>query len=356
MIATTTLDKAIRRSLCTVPREYGAADFYPALSTYRVARPFGAEELGRAVRPYFAANPLFQRCELQERVLDAPESLPLADFQALLVDEYRRYCDGFLLMSVRYRSDPTLQGIFTCFPMPMMDGFKCFLFHQALMRSLKSGRDEFRMREAAARHGLRLGDLERYVPRARRALLPGEDVRRIPRTMVETAGPARGTIPLLTAVRDTMAASGCRSLLTLKNASHGAADDLLFGNLLLFPVLPEEKVLRSSGEQIRRQLREEEARCQARLESLREYEHFVRAGQELAPSLAAWPDIYGLNNYGDCTAHSGIDLAPERGRLIRYQWHMPASIVSLFKGARWTLTLAGEAQTFTVDDVVPEVP
>lgn len=342
------LDKAIRLSLCASPREYGVAEFYPALSTYRVERPFGVRVLRRAVSRYFVANPLFQRCEVQERVFDSPEAFTLADFQGLLIDEHPRYWEGFLVVSVRYRSDPTLQGIFTGFPMPMMDGFKCFLFHQALMRSLKSGRDEFRMAQVAARHGLQFGDLERYLPRARRTILPGENLRSIPRTMVESAGPVRGTTALLTDVRDTMSASGCRSLLVLRNASHGAADDLLFGNLLLFPVLPADRVLGCSGEEIRRHIGDEEGRCQAMLDALREHEQFVRAGQALAPSLASKPDLYGLNNYGDCTARSGLDFAPGRGHLVGYQWHIPAALVTLFKRVRWTITLGATARNFSI--------
>jgi hypothetical protein len=158
------IDKMIRLNLMTFPRPLNVAQFYPALSTYSVEQPFSLDDFRDAADFFLDENPLFPKFHLIERQFESPEEFPVSSFQGIVLDEYPNYYDGFLLMSVTYKSDPNVQGIFTAFPMSMQDGYRCFLFHQALMSTMKAGKDQFRIAEAIADLQLQTADLDQYLP------------------------------------------------------------------------------------------------------------------------------------------------------------------------------------------------
>ena len=124
------VDKIIRLSLMSFPNPLDVTQFYPALSTYSVEQPFSLGDFQEAVDYFLDENPLFPNCHLIERQFEDPEEFPVSSFQRVVLEEYPNYYDGFLLMSVTYKSNPNIQGIFTAFPMSMQDGYRCFRFHQ----------------------------------------------------------------------------------------------------------------------------------------------------------------------------------------------------------------------------------
>ena len=153
-----TADKLLRLSLTTFPF-INASQFFPALSTYKVERVFDLAEFEEALAHYFRGNPFFSKCHLMELTFDSPEDFPLSAFQGVLSDNFESYYDCFLVASVTYRSDPKLQGIFTCVPFPLLDGYKCFGFHQALMKTLKTRLDDFQIAPGLADLGIRADEL-----------------------------------------------------------------------------------------------------------------------------------------------------------------------------------------------------
>ena len=163
-----TADKLLRLSLTTFPF-INASQFFPALSTYRVDTAFDLAQFEEAMAHFFRGNPLFSKCHLIEMTFDSPQDFPLSSFQGLLSEKYESFYDSFLVASVTYRSDPHLQGIFTCVPFPLQDGYKCFRFHQALMRTLKTRQDEFQIAQGLADLGIRPDELAEFMP-------PAEDV------------------------------------------------------------------------------------------------------------------------------------------------------------------------------------
>ncbi|MGX1776773.1 hypothetical protein ACWIGW_31995 [Nocardia brasiliensis] len=178
-----TADKVLRLSLTTFPF-INASQFFPALSTYAVERVFDLTEFEKAMVHFFRGNPLFATCHLIELTFDSPQDFPLSSFQGILSEKYESYCDSFLVASVTYRCDPHLQGIFTCVPFPLQDGYKCFRFHQALMSTLKTRRDEFHIARGLADLGIRSDELAEFVPPVDAA--SASDVKELPVTFTES--------------------------------------------------------------------------------------------------------------------------------------------------------------------------
>jgi len=338
------LDKMIRFSLAVYPPQLSVSIFYPALSTYQVAQPFNLEEFRVALAHYFHANPFFATCQLQEHVFESPDSFTVNHFQSVLTENYPNYFSNFLVMSVRYASNPKLQGIFTVFPIPLMDGFKCFLFHQALMKTLKSRKDEFRIQQSIAEHNLKLDDLAQYLPAPNGTISPEERCERLPFEIVETVDPVLKVIPFLEKVQKDFVAKECKLLVYLKNSS---PTTLLFGSFLTFLKSPEEVVINSTGAQLKHCHDQQFTNFQKKLDGLHDPEQIVALGREFFPQMQSAPAPYFINNYGNCSAFRNNDFDPERGNLVRYQWHMPVGVLKLMKGVIWTITIGDKAFTFT---------
>ena len=158
-----TADKLLRLSMTTFPF-INESQFFPALSTYKVDKVFDLAQFEEALAHFFRGNPLFSKCHLIELTFDSPQDFPLSSFQGLLSEKYESYYDSILVASITYRSDPHLQGIFTCMPFPLQDGYKCFRFHQALMKTLKTRRDDFQIVRGLADLGIRPEELADFLP------------------------------------------------------------------------------------------------------------------------------------------------------------------------------------------------
>lgn len=338
-------DKAIRLSLMTYPRTLGVSQFFPALSTYRVERPFSVGELRQAVGHFLNGNPLFSTCRLIERRFKHPDEFPLSSFQGVVIDDYSTYYDSFLLMSVTYESDPTLQGIFTVFPISMQDGYMCFRFHQALMKTAKSGRDQFRIAETIKELGMQTSDLAQYLPRKKSYIDKHEAVRNVPFEIQEVVEPALKIGPYMDSIKAEFLARSCETLIVLKNASY--ASNFCFGDWLIFLRIPREVVARSTGMQIRDYYNAQEVELGKALASLERPEDFEKIGRSLIPEMLTHPRRFCVNNYGNVSQYDGSDLAPSKGVLIKYQWHMPTVVLGLMagdgSGVDWTITINGKA-------------
>lgn len=339
------LDKAIRLSLLTYPRTLGVSQFFPALSTYRVERPFSVGELREAVGHFFAGNPFLSRCHLIERRFKTPEEFPLSSFQGIVIDDYSAYYDSFLLMSVTYESDPALQGFFTIFPISMQDGYMCFRFHQAPMKTVKSGRDQFRIAETIKQLRMQTSDLAQYLPRKKSHIDKHEAVRNVPFEVQEVVEPALKIGPYMDSIKAEFLARSCETLIVLKNASY--ASNLCFGDWLIFLRVPREVVARSTGMQIRDYYNAQEVALGNALAALERPEDFARVGAGLIPEMLTHPRRFCVNNYGNVSQHDGSDFAPTKGVLIKYQWHMPTVVLGLMSGDEsgvdWTITINGKA-------------
>jgi hypothetical protein len=339
------LDKAIRLSLMTYPRTLGVSQFFPALSTYRVERPFSVGELKEAVSHFFNGNPFFSKCHLIERRFKNPDEFPLSSFQGVVIDEYSSYYDSFLLMSVTYESDPALQGIFTIFPISMQDGYMCFRFHQALMKTVKSGRDQFRIAETIKELRMETSDLAEYLPRKKSHIDKNEALRTVPFEIQDVVEPALKIGPYMDSIKEEFLARSCETLIVLKNASY--ASNFCFGDWLIFLRIPREVVARSTGIQIRNYYNAQEVELGKALASLERPEDFAKIGEGLIPEMLTHPGRFCVNNYGNVSQYDGSDLAPTKGVLIKYQWHMPTVVLGLMSGdgsgVDWTITINGKA-------------
>jgi hypothetical protein len=60
-------DKMMRLALFTYPQPLDITQFYPALSLYRVYRPFSLADVRSAAEYYLKENPFFARFHLVER-------------------------------------------------------------------------------------------------------------------------------------------------------------------------------------------------------------------------------------------------------------------------------------------------
>jgi hypothetical protein len=339
------IDKAIRLSLMTYPRTLGVSQFFPALSTYRVERPFSVHEIRGAVGRFLENNPFFSNCQVMERRFENPEAFPLSSFQGVVLDEYPSYHDSFLVMSVTYESAPTIQGIFTIFPMSMQDGYRCFRFHQALMKTLKSGADQFCIAETIEKLQMQTHDLAQYLPRRKPHVDEQEAARNIPFGIQEAVEPVLKIGPYLDTIKAEFLARSCETLVVLKNALYDS--DLVFGNLLMFLRVPREVVARSTGVQIRDYYNALQGELGQALALLEKPQDFARVGESLIPEMLTHPYRFCVNNYGDVSRHDGSDFEATKGVLLKYQWHMPTIVLGLLSGERsgvdWTITISDKA-------------
>jgi hypothetical protein len=345
------IDKMIRLNLMTFPRPLNVAQFYPALSTYSVEQPFSLDDFRDAADFFLDENPLFPKFHLIERQFESPEEFPVSSFQGIVLDEYPNYYDGFLLMSVTYKSDPNVQGIFTAFPMSMQDGYRCFLFHQALMSTMKAGKDQFRIAEAIADLQLQTADLDQYLPARKPFVDENEAVRTMPWELRETVEPALKIGSYLDTVKAEFLKRSSENLLVMKNASY--ASSLPFGNHLMFLFVPREVVARSSGGEIRDYYKVLAAEAEKTVAQLETPEDFARAGGGVLPGIATHPRRFGVNNYGDVSRHDGSDFSSASGTLVKYQWHMPLIVsrgaAEEGSGMHMTITINGRAFNFLTE-------
>ncbi len=345
------VDKIIRLSLMSFPHPLGVGQFYPALSTYNVEQPFSLDDFRGAVSYYFDENPFFSKCYLIERQFESPEEFPISSFQEIVFDEYPNYYDGFLLMSVTFKSKPDIQGIFTVFPMSMHDGYRCFRFHQALMATMMAGKDHFRIAESIAEIQLQTADLDQYLPTRKPFIDDNESSRIMPWKLRETVEPARKIGAHLDMVKAEFLNRASENLMVMKNASY--ASSLLFGNHLLFLFVPREVVSRCSGDQIRDYYKELAVEAEKAVAQLETPEDFARAGAAWLPGFAAYPRRFGVNNYGDVSQYDGSDSGSESGILVQYQWHMPYMISGAAategSGMHMTITINDKAFNFLTE-------
>lgn len=338
-------DKVLRLSLTTFPF-IDASQFFPALSTYKVDRAFELAEFEEAMTHFFRGNPLFSKCHLVELTFDTPEDFPLSSFQALLAEKYESYYDSFLLASVTYRSDPHRQGIFTCVPFPLQDGYKTFRFHQALMRTLKTRKDGFQIVEGLAELGIRADELADFLPPAETS--PSSASKDLPVTFTESCDSAVKIGPFLEKMRADFLDRDSANMFVLKNSLY--SPKLPLGNSLQFLTVPRSVIEQSTGIQIRDYYRAEEQRQIDALSRVERREDFIEAGQARIGKMIATPDVFAVNNYGNVSAHDGSDSDAGRGTLVRYEWHMPLIVLGLTVGARsglsWTITIRDKAFNF----------
>jgi hypothetical protein len=338
-------DKMLRLSLTTFPF-IDASQFFPALSTYRVERAFDLVEFEEAMAYFFRGNPLFSRCHLMELTFDSPEDFPLSSFQQLLSEEYDSYSDSFLVASVTYRSDPHLQGIFTCVPFPLQDGYKCFRFHQALMATLKTRQDEFQIAQGLAELEISSGALAEFLPPVQAS--SSNDVKELPVGFTESCAAPTKIGPYLDKMKTEFLDHDSDNMFVLKNSLY--SPQLPLGNFLLFLTVPRSVVAESTGLQIRDYYHAEEQRQTDALSGVNSRDDFVEAGRARIGAMIATPSVFCVNNYGNVSAHDGSQIHPGRGLLVKYQWHMPIIVLRLLAGERsglsFTITVRDKAFNF----------
>ncbi|MBB5933129.1 hypothetical protein [Streptomyces zagrosensis] len=345
-------DAVMRLSLQTHPAPFSLVQFYPALSLYRVERPYSAEELDRAAAYFLRGNPLFHSVHHAHWTFDSPEDFPVSSFQDTVNRWYPACADGFLLASVTFRSDPTLQGIFTSFPMGLQDGYRCFHFHQQLMSTLKAGQDTFRISQRLDELGIDVADLARKVPRWEKDP-QSATAQKIPFAIEESTRPATPAGPYLDNVVQRFSRRGCENLIFVKNALRATTVPL--GSFMLFLNVPADVVHSTDGNGLRAYCRAQEDIVLRQIAALDSDEAFRTAGKAVLPALHDLPSRCFVNNYGDVTLFSGRAEHPERGHLLSYQWHMPAIVLGLVSGPRdavaWTITIDGRAFDFASSDI-----
>ncbi|MFF3890484.1 hypothetical protein [Streptomyces sp. NPDC001914] len=338
-------DKILRLSLTTFPF-IDASQFFPSLSTYKVDRTFELAEFEEAMTHFFRGNPLFSKCHLVELTFDTPEDFPLSSFQGLLAEKYESYYDSFLLASVTYRSDPHLQGIFTCIPFPLQDGYKVFRFHQALMSTLKTRQDGFRIAEGLAELEIRADELAAFLPPAQTS--PSGATKELPVTFSEGSDAPVKIGSFLERMRTDFLDRDSANMFVLKNSLY--SPKLPLGNTLRFLTVPRSVIEQSSGIQIRDYYRAEEQREIDALSRIERREDFIEAGQARIGKMIATPDVFAVNNYGNVSAYDGSDALADQGMLVKYEWHMPLIVLGLTVGERsglsWTITIRDKAFNF----------
>jgi hypothetical protein len=338
-------DKVLRLSLTT----FGfmdASQFFPALSTYKVDRAFDPTEFEEAMTHFFRGNPIFSRCHLVELTFDTPEDFPLSSFQGILAEKYESYYDSFLVASVTYRSDPHLQGIFTCVPFPLQDGYKTFRFHQALMRTLKTRQDGFQITQGLAELGIRADELADFLPPVEAS--PSGANKELPVTFTESCDSPVKIGSYLEKMRADFLDRDSENMFVLKNSLY--SPKLPLGNSLQFLTVPRSVITQSTGIQIRDYYRAEEQRQIDLLSRVERREDFIEAGQARIGKMIATPDVFTVNNYGNVSAHDGSETHADQGTLMKYEWHMPLIVLGLNVGERsglsWTVTIRDKAFNF----------
>jgi hypothetical protein len=333
-------DKVLRLSMTTYPF-INEAQFFPALSTYQVDRVFDLTEFEEAMAHFFRGNPLFSKCHLIELTFDSPEDFPLSAFQGLLSEKYESYCESLLIASVTYRSDPHLQGIFTCVPFPLQDGYKCFRLHQALMKTLKTRQDSFYIAQGLAELGIRADELAEFLPPVKKAA--GGECKELPVAFAESIGAPTKSGPYLEKMKAEFIARDSENMFVLKNSLY--SPNLPIGNSLLFLAVPGSVVNQSTGIQIRDYYRNEEQKQMDQLSRLELREDFIAAGGARIRAMIATPNVFCVNNYGDVSARDGSDINASQGTLMKYQWHMPMLVLGIAAGER-----AGLSFTISIRD------
>jgi hypothetical protein len=328
-----TADKALRLSMTTFP-SINEGQFFPALSTYQVERVFNLTEFEKALAHFFRGNPLFSKCHLIELTFDSPEDFPLSAFQGLLSEKYESYCESLLIASVTYRSDPHLQGIFTCMPFPLQDGYKCCRLHQALMKTLKTRQDSFHIAQGLADLGIRADELAEFLPPVEKTA--GGQCKELPVAFTESVGAPTKSGPYLEKVKVEFIARDSENMFILKNGLYSR--NLPIGNSLLFLTVPGSVVTQSTGIQLRDYYRNEEQKQMDQLSRLELREDFIAAGEARIGAMMATPNVFCVNNYGDVSAHDGSDINASQGTLMKYQWHMPMPVLGIAAGERAGLT------------------
>ncbi|MFD4433760.1 hypothetical protein [Nocardia sp. NPDC058497] len=340
-----TADKLLRLSLTTFPF-INESQFFPALSTYKVDRVFDLAQFEEAMAHFFRGNPLFSKCHLIELTFDSPQDFPLASFQGLLSDKYESYCDSFLVASITYRSDPHMQGIFTCVPFPLQDGYKCFRFHQALMKTLKTRQDEFQIARGLADLGIRPDELSDFMPPVETS--SSSEVKELPVGFTESCAAPTKIGPYLDKMKTEFLDRDSENMFILKNSLY--SPDLPLGNSLLFLPVPRSVVERSTGIQIRDYYHTEEQRQMDQLSRLTLRDDFIEAGRARIGEMIATPNVFCVNNYGNVSARDGSDIHASQGTLTKYQWHMPMLVLGLAAGERsglsFTITIRDKAFNF----------
>ncbi|WP_054811736.1 hypothetical protein [Nocardia arizonensis] len=338
-------DKVLRLSMTTYPF-INESQFFPALSTYTVDRVFDLTEFERALTHFFRGNPLFAKCELIELTFDSPEDFPLSAFQGLLSERYESFADSLLVASVTYRSEPHTQGIFTCVPFPLQDGYKCFRFHQSLMKTLKTGQDEFLIARGLAELGIRADELAEFLPPVETSRPGG--VSELPVGFVESCAAPTKIGPYLERMKTEFLERDSENMFVLKNSLY--APELPLGNSLLFLTVPRSVVERSTGMQIRDHYHAEEKKQIDLLSGVESRDEFIQAGQARIGKMIATPNVFCVNNYGNVSAHDGSDVDASHGTLMKYQWHMPMLVLGIAAGARsglsFTITVRDKAFNF----------
>lgn len=346
-------DKLLRLSLTTFPF-INASQFYPALSTYTVDRAFDLTQFEDALAHFFRGNPFFTKCHLTELTFDSPEDFPLSSFQGVLAEKFESYYDSFLIASVTFRSDPHTQGIFTCVPFPLLDGYKCFTFHQTLMKTLKSGRDEFQIAEGLADLGIRPDDLVDLMPPVEAS--SGGEVNTLPVRFTQTVDPRAKIGPYLDKMKAKFLDRNSENMFILKNALY--SPDLPLGNSLLFLTVPRDVVTQSTGVQIRDYYHGEEQKQMSHLSRIERRDDFIEAGRARIGAMIATPDVFCVNNYGDVTALDGSDTLANRTLLTKYEWHVPIIVLGLAAGERsgFSFTITIRDKAFNCDTVALSSP
>ncbi len=301
--------------------------YYPALSIFRVAKHFTLAEFEQSVKHF--SNPFFRSYTVHELVFESPESFQVNTFQTLLRELYPLYSENFLLCAVRFKSDETLLGIFTVFPLLLMDGFRCFTFHQNLMKSLlNEGTDTFQVDAAIAHHKLNIDMLRELVPPRVSTVSPEHSKLHFPHIIAESR-PSKKISPYLDSLMQLYLNSPYKFdvFASLQNAF---LTGLPFGNLLLNVDIPDIEVRScASGLDLRKKYKDAYTVKINNLESMSLAE--VQATFSNA-SMPTQPTRFLLNNYGECTKYSAPGL-------LKYTWHFPIVVFLIPKGATWTISL-----------------
>jgi len=338
------LDKMMRYSLTAYPPQLTVSFFYPALSTYKVANHFSLDEFRAALAHYFHSNPIFSTCELQELEFETPDSFSVNNFQRYVTEYYLKYFASFLVLSVRYKSNPNLQGIFTVFPIQLMDGFKAFMFHQALMKTLKSKQDEFHIKQSILANNLKVDDLAQYMPVPQPTISPEERLEKLPFTIIETEHTALKIPGFLEKIQKDFIDKECKNLVYVKNSSPST---ILFGSFLMILKSTEEIVVNSTGEQLKHHHDAQAANWQQMLSDLDDTTQIAEVARGFFPGMAKLPALYIINNYGNVNSFLNKEVDAEKGHLIKFQWHMPFGVLALMKAVIWTITIGDKAFTFS---------
>jgi hypothetical protein len=389
-----------------------ASDFYPAYSLYSVEEPFPLVLIHNALQFFLKDNPIFKSVKVLERRIESSSSFTIHNLGGVLASEYHQFYDSFLVMSITFSDDPRLQGIFTAIPLCLMDGYKCFHFHQKLMKSLITGNDEFSVRGTLMLLELSDVEWEDYLPKRFCDL---EKVGMFPWPIVRQVKEPKKVPGMLEDAKGAMLERESEVLTVLRNVHQSS--DLLVGDSLSFCWVPKQ-VLNGSGDTIRNFVTKFQfqqyasfiefrskfatkeivpvhcilcnmcflisattfscATCGFRhCEECQNEQHCTRVGENQGKeNLKPKRNCY-WNNYGDVSKFSGyyfsaviinlmflfllfarLDFKPEKGTLLEYAWHVPPRTLPMSENETyqmWTITINGKSFHYSTGDLF-EVP